>query len=448
METEVTSVEPKRVHEIIARHMQAEVLDLVIDFDRSYGSRLCDARTGDFYLDFFGCFATLPLGYNHPRISDGKTRSELGRIAAHKPSNSDLYSVEMAEFVHTFSQIAKPDYMKYLFFIEGGTLAVENALKVAFDWKVRKNFARGLTVEKGHQVIHFQQAFHGRSGYTLSLTNTADPNKTRYFPKFDWPRVLNPKCRFPLEGEHLESVQKDEQESLAQIKAAIAENRDDIACLIVEPIQGEGGDNHFRPEFHRELRDLCDREEILLIYDEVQTGLGATGKMWASEYFVKPDIIAFGKKSQVCGILVGPRVDEVPDNVFHTPSRINSTWGGNLVDMVRSRIYLEIFKKENIVENSYRLGQSLRQGLLSLQADFPDLVSNVRGRGLFCALDLPDKEWRDTFLRKLFARRMIMLGCGRNSIRFRTALNIPEEDLMEGIDIIRRTLAESSPSQS
>jgi L-lysine 6-transaminase len=165
--------------------------------------------------------------------------------------------------------------------------------------------------------------------------------------------------------------------------------------------------------------------------------------MWAAEYFVEPDIIAFGKKSQVCGILVSPRVDEVPENVFHTSSRINSTWGGNLVDMVRSRIYLEIYQEERLVDNAFRLGELLLKELTSLQEKFPDLVSNVRGRGLFCALDLPDRKWRDSFLKKLFAKRMVMLGCGKNSIRFRTALNIPEDDLMEGVDIIRQSLAES-----
>jgi len=422
--------------------MQSEVLDLVIDFKRSQGSRLFDAKRGEFFLDFFGCFATLPLGYNHPRICDSRTIHELGRVAANKPSNSDLFSIEMAEFVSTFARTAMPDYMKYLFFIEGGTLAVENALKVAFDWKVRKNFAKGITQEKGHQVIHFCQAFHGRSGYTLSLTNTADPNKTKYFPKFDWPRVLNPKCTFPLEGENLENVLKAEEEALTQIRTAIDRDPDDVACLILEPIQGEGGDNHFRPEFHREVRKICDEAEMLLIYDEVQTGLGATGKMWAAEHFVRPDIIAFGKKSQVCGILVGPRVDEVSDNVFHVASRINSTWGGNLVDMVRSRIYLEIYETENTLDESRRLGDRLQEGLRSIQADFPDLVSNVRGRGLFCAFDLPSREWRDRFLKVLFSKRLIMLGCGANSIRFRTALNIPEGDLMEGVEIIRKSLAE------
>ncbi len=444
MEKTELMVEAQHVREVLSRCMLADGLDLVIDFEKSHGSRIYNAPTGEFFVDFFGCFATIPLGYNHPRLRSPEAVRELGRAAIQKPSNSDLYSIEMARFVETFCRVAKPRYMKYLFFIEGGTLAVENALKVAFDWKVRKNFSAGSSEEKGFKVIHFRQAFHGRSGYTLSLTNTADPRKTQYFPKFEWPRVLNPKCRFPLEGANLDRVKEAETESLRQIQAAIDEDPGDIACILLEPIQGEGGDNHFRPEFHRELRRICDENEILLIYDEVQTGLGSTGKMWAAEHYVQPDIIAFGKKAQVCGIMVGERVDEVPDNVFHVSSRINSTWGGNLVDMVRCRLHLEVYEDERVVEYSARLGEALLKELRVLEESFPGLVSNVRGRGLFCALDLPDTETRDRVIARLFEKRLVMLGCGDRSIRFRPALNIPEEDLFLGLDIIRKTLREDS----
>ncbi len=444
MEKTELMVEAQHVREVLSRCMLADGLDLVIDFEKSHGSRIYNAPTGEFFVDFFGCFATIPLGYNHPRLRSPEAVRELGRAAIQKPSNSDLYSIEMARFVETFCRVAKPRYMKYLFFIEGGTLAVENALKVAFDWKVRKNFSAGSSEEKGFKVIHFRQAFHGRSGYTLSLTNTADPRKTQYFPKFEWPRVLNPKCRFPLEGANLDRVKEAETESLRQIQAAIDEDPGDIACILLEPIQGEGGDNHFRPEFHRELRRICDENEILLIYDEVQTGLGSTGKMWAAEHYVQPDIIAFGKKAQVCGIMVGERVDEVPDNVFHVSSRINSTWGGNLVDMVRCRLHLEVYEDERVVEYSARLGEALLKELRVLEDSFPGLVSNVRGRGLCCALDLPDTETRNRVIAKLFQKRLVMLGCGDRSIRFRPALNIPEEDLFLGLDIIRKTLREDS----
>lgn len=441
MEKENVAFSPADVHPTLNRYMLADGLDLVMDLNKSRGSRIYNSRDGNWYIDFFGCFATIALGYNHPRMCTPEAIETLGRAAIQKPSNSDVYSIEMAHFVETLGRVAFPPFMKYVFFIAGGALAVENALKAAFDWKVRKNFARGYQEEKGYQVIHFRQAFHGRSGYTLSLTNTADPRKTQYFPKFDWPRIPNPKCVFPLEGENLSRVMQSEEEALSLIHEAIDRNPDDIAALILEPIQGEGGDNHFRPEFHQVLRKICNEHEMLMIYDEVQTGLGATGKMWACEHYVEPDLLVFGKKTQVCGIMAGSRLDEIPENVFRVSSRINSTWGGNLVDMVRSRMHLEIYEQEDTVANCARLGNVLMARLRELQETCPGLVSNVRGKGLFCAVDLPDREFRDRFLKKLFSRGLLMLGCGDRSIRFRTALNIPEEDLMEGLGIIEDSLA-------
>ncbi|WP_262495819.1 aminotransferase class III-fold pyridoxal phosphate-dependent enzyme, partial [Pedobacter agri] len=185
------------------------------------------------------------------------------------------------------------------FFIAGGALAVENAIKVAMDWKVQKNFAKGYTEEKGFKVLHFERAFHGRSGYTLSLTNTL-PDKTKWFAKFDWPRVSVPEVKFPLSGDHLQHAIQTEEASIAQIKKAFAENKDDICAIIVEPIQSEGGDNHLREEFLIQLKSIADENEAFLIYDEVQTGVGLTGKFWCHQHFsekARPDIVAFGKKN-------------------------------------------------------------------------------------------------------------------------------------------------------
>jgi L-lysine 6-transaminase len=432
----------EEVRSVISRYMVADGLDIVLDLEKSQGALLFDAKRGECFLDFFSFYATNPVGFNHPRLVDPATVRELGRLAVHKPSNSDVYTREMAEFVETFAREAKPDYMKYLFWIEGGALAVENALKTAFDWKVRRNFARGVKEETGYQVIHFRQAFHGRSGYTLSLTNTADARKTQYFPKFDWPRIENPKCTFPLEGENLARVQEAEQRALAEIEAAIERHEEDVACLIVEPIQAEGGDNHFRPEFHQALRRICDQYDILLIHDEVQTGFGGSGRMWAGEYYAQADIITFGKKTQVCGIMAGPRIDQIPDHVFRIPSRVNSTWGGNLVDMMRCRLYLEIYREEKLLEHAARMGTLLLGQLKELAADFPDRVFNPRGLGLLCAFDLPSAEFRQAFRRRLFENRLILLGCGERSVRFRTALNITEDELGQGLRIIRQVLGD------
>jgi len=264
-----------------------------------------------------------------------------------------------------------------LFFIEGGALGVENALKAAFDWKVKKNIARnGEIGDVGSQVIHFEQCFHGRTGYTLSLTNTADPRKTAHFPKFNWPRIINPKITFPLDEDNLESVKRVEKEAIDQIKSVIKIDGADIAAMIIEPIQGEGGDNFFRKEFLQTLREICDENEIILIFDEVQTGMGLTGKMWAWEHFdVTPDLMSFGKKTQVCGCVSSRRIDEVPDNVFKESSRINSTWGGNLTDMVRSVIYLEIIREENLLNAATENGKYLLSQLMSLMKSFQSWFS-------------------------------------------------------------------------
>ncbi len=432
------SIEPAKVHEILSEYMLADGFNIVLDLQNSKGIHLVDEKTGDTYFDFFTFFASSPLGLNHPYLKSEEVQNTLGFVAVNKPSNSDIYTTFMADFVDTFARIAKPDYMKHLFFISGGTLAVENGLKVAFDWKVQKNFQKGYKEEKGFQVIHFREAFHGRSGYTLSLTNT-DPNKINYFPKFNWPRIINPKIKFPLE-DHLEEIIKMENQAVDEIYTAIKNNPDDIAVIIIEPIQAEGGDHFFRKEFFSKLREIADENEIMLMFDEVQTGFGITGKFWAADYYVKPDIISFGKKAQVCGIMVSHRVDEVENNCFKVSSRINSTWGADLVDMVRSKFILDVIKNDNLVENSRIVGEHLKNELLKIQNEFPSLVSNARGLGLMCSFDLPDTQIRNKFREIAYREKLIILGCGEKSIRFRPPLTITKDEIDEGLHIIRKVL--------
>ena len=428
------------VHNTIGRHMLADGMSPVIDLDKSHGSWLVDGNTGDEYLDLFSMFASLAVGYNHPYVIKNKDR--LLASAINKPTNSDIYSIAMAEFVETMGRIAQPDYLPNSFYVSGGTLAVENALKTAFDWKVRKNIASG-NGELGSQVLHFEKCFHGRSGYTLSLTDSPDPRKVKYFPKFNWPRVSTPQINFPLDKNNLKDVVDREAITLEEIKNAILANPNDIACMIIEPIQGEGGDNHFRSEFLINLKEICLENDILLIYDEVQSGAGITGKMWAHQHFpdeARPDIISFGKKTQCCGIFAGGRIDDVENNVFHESSRINSTWGGNLVDMVRFTIYLEIIEKEDLVNRASESGHYLLKQLMNLENEYPELVSNSRGKGLFCAFDLPNPNSRDKLASALMENKVIVLGSGERSIRFRPHLNIKKAEIDIGISAIRKSL--------
>lgn len=434
-------VTPEQALDSLRSHLLVDGFNFVVDLERSHGSYFVEARSGKEYLDFFSCIASMPLGLNHPKMVDKAFVGYLGQVALNKLSNSDIYCSEFATFTKTFFSLAVPAAFKYAFFIEGGALAVENALKVAMDWKVRSNQRKGWRSERGHKVLHFEGAFHGRSGYTLSLTNT-DPTKTSLFPKFDWPRVSHPSLSFPLDAQALDAVITAEEQTIREIKQAFVNHPDDICAIILEPIQGEGGDRQVRPEFLQSLRTLADENEALLVFDEVQTGVGITGKMWAHEVLgVTPDIMVFGKKMQVCGIIATDRVDTVPSNVFHTSSRINSTWGGNLTDMARATKYLEIIDEEKLVNNAEVVGNHLHNQLVALQSEVgTNTISNVRGIGLFRAIDLPTTEFRNKFLNTVFENGLIMVGSGPRSARFRTPINITTDEIDAGLAIIKRVL--------
>jgi L-lysine 6-transaminase len=438
----LTGISPADVHVVLARHILADGFDLVFDFEKSHGAWVHDSREGREYLDFCTFFASNPIGYNHPKMRDTEFLRVLHRVAQLKPALSDLYSVEYAWFVDVFGRLAKPPYMKYAFFIEGGALGIENALKTAFDWKVRRNQTKGIPGDKGQQVMHFREAFHGRTGYTLSLTNT-DPVKTDLFPKFRWPRIDNPKLRFPVTAEVERDVIAAEQRALDQMEIAFADNPDDVAAIIIEPIQAEGGDNHFRPEFLQAVQRKAHEHDVFFILDEVQAGVGITGKMWAHEHFgLRPDAIGFGKKTQVCGCMVGPKVDEEPQNVFKVSSRINSTWGGGLTDMVRFGRYLEIIEEERLVDNARVVGEHLLRGLQSVQSELGGVMSNARGRGMMIAFDLPTPELRGRAHDRLLANGLLLLTCGPRSIRFRPPLNLTAAEADAGLEIVRKSLKE------
>jgi len=421
--------------------MLVDGFDFVYDLDKSHGIYLHDSRTGKEFLDFFSFFASWPISHNHPKMREPEFLKQISKVALHNPANSDVYTVEMAQFVATFERVAMPPEFKHLYLVQSGSLAVENALKTAFDWKVRKNLAKGKG-EKGQKVLHFKEAFHGRSGYVLSLTNTSDPRKYQYFPLWtNWPRVHNPKAFFPLEGDNLKRTIEGEAASLKQIREVLEKDGDDIACIILEPIQGEGGDNHFRPEFWQELRKLANKHDVLLIADEVQSGLGFSGKFWAYQHYgIVPDIVSFGKKSQVCGIMATARVDEVDNNVFKLSSRINSTWGGNLVDMVRARRFLEIIEEEGLVQNAERVGAYLLSKLQELQHRFPALVSNVRGKGLCCAFDVATPDAVKDVCGLSYEQGMLLISCGTHTIRFRPVLNVSKEDIDKATGILTKVL--------
>jgi L-lysine 6-transaminase len=430
--------------------------NIVPDIRKSHGSWLFDAGSGRKFLDFKCFYGTSVVSYNHPKLLDKAFLERLAWAGIQKPSLSDMWPEEMAEFVETFRRVAVPEGIRHLFFVEGGALGVENALKAAFDWKVRLNMAKGLIKTDpqeerrplGTRVIGFEDGFHGRTGYTLSLTHTADPRKYKYFPKFDWFRVTNPKMRFPLTPEAKEEVKRKEDKALAEISAILKEHPHDIAAIIIEPIQAEGGDNHIRPEFFVMLRQIADENDIMLIYDEVQTGLGTTGKMWCYQHFppeAAPDMIAFGKKVQLGGMMArGEKLSRVKENVFaslhESKSRLNSTWGGNLVDMVRSTRILQIIEEEKLVDNAAKMGKVFLEGLMNLAELFPGLINNPRGLGLMLAFDAASPDLQGKIWQAFYNEGLLCLTCGKLGIRFRPHLDITEEEIKVGLDKMAKAL--------
>ena len=421
----------------IAEHVLLDGFRIVIDLEKSQGAYLHNAAGDQRLIDLYGFFGSNPVGFNHPHFDRAEVKADLLQAAKIKISNSDVYSQGYARFVETFCRVVGMPPLERMLFIEGGALAIENCLKAAMDWKVRKNLAAGRG-ERGTEILHFRRAFHGRSGYTMSLTNT-DPKKTDLFAKFDWPRVSCPCINFALsESEREADVIAREKKCEAEIMKFIAERGIDIAAIIIEPIQGEGGDNHFRGEWLKKLREICDENDVLLIFDEVQCGMCATGRNWCCQQFdVVPDLMAFGKKAQVCGVMAGPRIDEVKDNAFRLPSRLNSTWGGNFTDMVRSTHFLQIIEEENLVENAGKVGAYFLERLRELQNEF-DCIQAVRGRGMFLAFDLPDPKTREEMWKGLFDLGVLTLRSGEQSIRFRPALDMTTEVVDEALELMRK----------
>ena len=380
--------------DILKDHILVDGFHIVVDPQNSFGSYVVDLSTGKKYLDCYSQFASQPLGWKHASLI--QAQNEMGSVGRVKMANSDMYSEEYADFVEKFSEIT-PDF-KHYFFIEGGALGVENALKAAFDWKAKKLKYTHTVDINNLDVFHLKNAFHGRTGYTLSLTNTT-PEKTALFPKFRWT-----------------TVEPDWEDIERRV-------HEEVAAIIVEPIQVEGGDNHFPLEFFTNLRRIADERDCLLIFDEVQTGLGLTGKMWAYEHFdIVPDMMCFGKKTQVCGFCSTERIDEVKDNVFNTSGRINSTWGGNIVDMVRFRYIVDAIQNNKLVDNAYHVGSHLLWCLRTIRG-----LDNVRGRGLMIAFDLPSSELRDRTM-EILQENMLALKCGSRSIRLRPPLTFSNED--------------------
>jgi L-lysine 6-transaminase len=424
-----------RVREVLV----GDFLPMLVDVERSSGSYLWDEVRDGPVLDMGMYFSSAPLGHNPAAVTTASADLALRAAARVKPSNPDFANPLLDEFVADFRRVMMPDAMSHLFVIDGGALAVENALKVAFDWKAQVASIRDTDALS---VLHLRHAFHGRSGYTLSLTNT-DPVKTAGYPAFDWPRVPAPALGEdggpdPDGGE----LTVEEAAALEEIEAVLVAEGHRIACFVYEPIQGEGGDRHIGGRFLRAVEDLCVRHDVLTVADEVQTGGGLVGRRWAHEALgLAPDLVAFGKRLQVCGVLGGRRVADLATNAFVTPSRISSTWGGSLVDMVRFSLLYSAIDRDGVFDRAAALGPTMRAGLEDLATGSGGRLSAPRSRGLWGALSVETPELRNSVVELALSEGdCVLLPCGTRSIRWRPSLLVTENELARSFDVVRDAL--------
>jgi len=377
--------------------------NIKIDYEKSHGAFVFDKNTNKYYLDFFGMYASLPLGYNHEVFKTEDFINEMNRVASVKVNNCEFVSDESLEFDNKFTSFCGKGIFKHFHYSCTGALAVEAAIKTCIEYMVHRK----------PKILSFHNSFHGINSYGGFVTSR--------FPGAD--KRLD---GFP----EIFSVKVDCK--LASVEDALINQ--DITCVLVEPIQCSAGDIHHDLSFFSGLRKLCDLYDVPLIFDEIQTGFGVTGKLWYYEHTgIIPDIVVFGKKTQLSGIMVREKFGEIfkPGKGI----RLEVTWDGDVVDMVRCKYIMKAYEENNILQNAREVGDVLAEGLKNVNG-----IHNVRHVGLLIGFDLKNQKERDRIVKSLFQKRLICNSTGEKSIRLRPNLNLKIEDANLGLGIIKETV--------
>ncbi len=375
--------------------------NIKIDFDKSHDSFLYDKNTEREYLDFFGMYASLPLGYNHKIFQTEEFKNEILSTSAFKINNCEFVSDETLEFDRLFSEYAGNGNYKHFHYCCTGALAVEAAIKACLQYK---NF-------HSPKIISFNNSFHGVNSYGGFVTS-------RFWPanlKLDgFPEILS--CKLAA------SLKRVEEELI----------KSPTTCILVEPIQCSAGDIHLRKEFLVGLRALADSYDVPLVFDEIQIGFGATGKLWYYEHLnIEPDILIFGKKTQLSGIMAKDKHSQIfrKNNI----TRLDVTWNSDVVDMVRCKHIIKAYKKYNILENVENISQVL---ISSLEKN--KKIKNLRNAGLIIGFDLENTQSRNKFVKDLYDVGLLCNSTGRRSIRLRPNLNLTLEEAELAIEKINK----------
>jgi 4-aminobutyrate aminotransferase len=388
---------------------------------------------GNLFLDFTAGIAVVSTGHCHPRVV-AAIQDQAAKLI--HMSGTDFYYEPQTDLAQRLAELAPGQSPKRVFFTNSGAEALEAGLKLA-RWHTGRS-----------RAIAFLGAFHGRTYGAMSLSGSKLVHRRGFSPlvpdihHVPYPRGLEART-VPDYGrrcvEHIE-------ETLFKRTAP----PDEVAAMFVEPIQGEGGYHVPPPDFLPALRELCDRYGILLVADEVQTGMGRTGKLFAVEHWnVEPDIVCLAK-GIASGMPLGAMIAR--DAVMTWPSGSHaSTFGGNPVSCRAALATLELLE-QGYIANAAARGEQLRQGLLKLQRVHPQ-VGDIRGLGLMMAMDLvkdgntPDPATRDTMVQTAFQQGLLLLGAGDSAIRFCPPLCVSAQQVETALQILGGIIAGRKPEK-
>lgn len=433
-----------------ARHQafqDARTVHFYQDSKASIGNYIVDVD-GNVILDVYSHIAVEPLGYNHPALLAAWKDGRFDWAAGYRPALGIAPPPEWVDLLEKQILPIAPKGLDHIITVTSGAEAVENALKIAFLTAARRRRGGPASAEDALAVMNndqpginelviasFDGAFHGRSLGALSATRSKAIHKLD-FPAFRWPMLPFPASRFPLD-EHAEENALAEARALEATEALFSELEGRVAGLIVEPIQGEGGDRHASPAFFRALRQICRAHGVVFIVDEVQTGCGATGAFWAHSHWGltdPPDIVTFSKKMQVGGLFVQGHL--MPPE----PWRIFNTFLGDPLRAAQLGVILEVIARDDLLSVVRQSGSLLTNGLNLLAELHPGLLSQPRGQGTYAAFDLPDSPTRERLVQALRDRGLEAGGSGPRSIRFRPALVFAPRHAAEALDILDAAL--------
>jgi 4-aminobutyrate aminotransferase/(S)-3-amino-2-methylpropionate transaminase len=449
VKTAIPGPKSKQAIERLSKVFDTRSLNMMTDYQRSYGNYIADPD-GNVLLDVYAQIASIPVGYNNPSLLLAATSPEMASAIINRPALGNFPQHDWADILETGILTVAPKGLNQVFTGTTGSDANELAYKAAFMWK-RQQERGGPGVDfTDHEIsssmlnqtpgapelsiLSFSSGFHGRLFGSLSTTRSKPIHKLD-IPAFDWPHAPFPMCKYPLD-QYAEENAREEQRCLDETERLIKEWHNPPAAVVVEPIQSEGGDNHASPNFFRGLRELTKKHNILFIVDEVQTGVGATGKFWAHEHWglsSPPDMVTFSKKAQAAGYYYGN--NELRPN---KPYRQFNTWMGDPARAILFRAIIQEIERSNLVQNTADTGAYLYDGLTRLADQYPKEIQNLRGKGqgTFIAWDSPR---RDEVLKTAKSVGVNIGGSGAQAVRLRPMLIFQKHHadiLLEKLDTI------------